>query len=111
MRALGSEATFLRVGVSRQAQVKAMVAATVAAYRQLDCAFDNAGNAIETSGLTECDESVFDRTMSQNVKGVWLCLKLELEQMEDGGFTTAMPRQVRLARATARRLPPLARAT
>lgn len=83
--ALGGEARFLEVDVSLEAQVKAMLAATVAAYGRLDCAFNNAGIEIETTRITECDESVFDRIMAVNVKGVWLCLKHELIQMEAQG--------------------------
>ncbi|WP_213957699.1 MULTISPECIES: SDR family oxidoreductase [unclassified Variovorax] len=84
-RAEGGEAMFLQVDVSREAEVAAMVAATVAAYGRLDCAFNNAGIEIETSRITECDEAVFDRIMGVNVKGVWLCLKHELRQMEAQG--------------------------
>ncbi|MEJ8825987.1 SDR family oxidoreductase [Variovorax humicola] len=84
-RAQGREAMFLQVDVTREADVAAMVAATVAAYGRLDCAFNNAGIEIETSRITECDESVFDRILGVNVKGVWLCLKHELKQMEAQG--------------------------
>ena len=80
-RALGGEALCRRVDVTREAEVSAMVAATVAAYGGLDCAFNNAGIEIESAGITECDEAVFDRITAVNVKGVWLCLKHELRQM------------------------------
>jgi NAD(P)-dependent dehydrogenase (short-subunit alcohol dehydrogenase family) len=81
VRAQDGEAIFMKVDVSREAEVIAMVAATVEAYGRLDCAFNNAGIEIETSRITECDESVFDRIMAVNVKGTWLCLKHELRQM------------------------------
>ena len=84
-RALGAEAQFHAADVSREADVAALVAATVAAYGRLDCAFNNAGIEIETGRITDCDESVFDRLMAVNVKGVWLCLKHELRQMEAQG--------------------------
>ncbi|MEJ8858291.1 SDR family oxidoreductase [Variovorax robiniae] len=80
-RAQGGEATARQVDVTREAEVAAMVAATVAAWGRLDCAFNNAGIEIETTLITEADESVYDRIMGVNVKGVWLCLKHELRQM------------------------------
>ncbi|RZL94025.1 MAG: SDR family oxidoreductase [Variovorax sp.] len=85
VRAARGEAMFLKVDVTRETEVAAMVAATVAAYGRLDCAFNNAGIEIEDSRITECDESVFDRIMGVNVKGMWLCLKHELKQMEAQG--------------------------
>ena len=85
VRALGAEAQFHPADVSREADVAALVAATVAAYGRLDCAFNNAGIEIESGRITDCDESVFDRLMAVNVKGVWLCLKHELRQMEAQG--------------------------
>jgi len=84
-RAQGGEATARLADVTREAEVAAMVAATVAAYGRLDCAFNNAGIEIETTLITESDESVFDRIMGVNVKGVWLCLKHELRQMAAQG--------------------------
>ena len=82
VRAQQGEALFLKTDVTREADVAAMVAATVAAYGRLDCAFNSAGIDIEDSRITDCDESVFDRIMSVNVKGTWLCLKHQLKQME-----------------------------
>lgn len=85
LRALGAEAQFHRTDVSREAEVAALAAATVTAYGRIDCAFNNAGIEIETTRITDCDESVFDRLMAVNVKGVWLCLKHQLKQMEAQG--------------------------
>ena len=85
VRAVGAEAQFQAADVSREADVAALVAATVAAFGRLDCAFNNAGIEIENGRITECDEAVFDRLMAVNVKGVWLCLKHQLRQMEAQG--------------------------
>src|SRR5215475_113980 len=85
IRSQGGEASFVKVDVTREADVAAMVAATVKAYGRLDCAFNNAGIEIEDSLITECDESVFDRIVAVNIKGVWLCLKHELRQMVTQG--------------------------
>jgi NAD(P)-dependent dehydrogenase (short-subunit alcohol dehydrogenase family) len=86
VRAIGGEARFHRTDVTREAEVAALVAAAVEACGRLDCAFNNAGIEIENSRITDCDEAVFDRIMAVNVKGVWLCLKHQLKQMEGQGF-------------------------
>lgn len=77
----GGEAFFTRTDISQSAQVEAMVAAVVARFGRLDCAFNNAGIEIENLPLAESDEATFDRVMSVNVKGVWLCMKHEIRQM------------------------------
>jgi NAD(P)-dependent dehydrogenase (short-subunit alcohol dehydrogenase family) len=51
----------------------------------LDFAFNNAGVDAENQALTEQSEETFDRIMSINVKGAWLCLKHEVTQMLRNG--------------------------
>ncbi|OWW22574.1 SDR family oxidoreductase [Noviherbaspirillum denitrificans] len=82
----GGEAAFTQTDISKSAQVEAMVAGIVARWGRLDCAFNNAGIEIEHLPLAEADEETFDRLMSVNVKGVWLCMKHEIRQMlKQGG--------------------------
>jgi NAD(P)-dependent dehydrogenase (short-subunit alcohol dehydrogenase family) len=82
----GGEATAVVVDVSRTAEVSAMVAATLTAYGRLDCAFNNAGINGAQAGArgkltAEWTEAEFDRLIAVNLKGTWLCMKAELEQM------------------------------
>ncbi len=81
----GSEALFIQTDVSRAEQVLHMVEATVAQYGRLDCAFNNAGIEGETKRTMDVSEADFDRIISINLKGVWLCMKYELEQMVHQG--------------------------
>ena len=81
VRAGGGEATFLRTDVTKDADVKALVAAAVAAYGRLDGAFNNAGVSRYGAPLALGEEAEFDRVMAINVKGVWLCLKHVIGQM------------------------------
>lgn len=81
IRAAGGEAIFVKADIAQAAQVEALIARTVAAWGRLDCAFNNAGIEIEHLPLAESDEATFDRLMSVNVKGVWLCMKHEIRQM------------------------------
>ncbi len=85
IEAAGGTAIFIEADVSKALEVEAMVAATVAAFGRLDCAFNNAGIEEEHMRLAECPEAVFDRIMNVNVKGVWLCMKVQLAQMMKQG--------------------------
>lgn len=71
----------VRCDVSDDAQVEAMVQQTVAAFGRLDVAYNNAGvqNVLaETADTTRED---YDRVMGINLRGVWNCMKYELQQM------------------------------
>ncbi|MCY1525156.1 2,5-dichloro-2,5-cyclohexadiene-1,4-diol dehydrogenase [compost metagenome] len=78
IRAAGGEALFIRCNVTLEAEVKALMEGTVAAYGRLDYAFNNAGIEIEKGKLAEGSEAEFDAIMGVNVKGVWLCMKHQI---------------------------------
>jgi NAD(P)-dependent dehydrogenase (short-subunit alcohol dehydrogenase family) len=77
----GGRALFVATDVSRAAEVEALVAATVQTYGRLDCAFNNAGINEEHGPLTDVSEALWDRILAVNLKGVYLCMKAEIEQM------------------------------
>jgi NAD(P)-dependent dehydrogenase (short-subunit alcohol dehydrogenase family) len=79
--AAGGQAIGIATDVSRGDQVEAMVARVVARFGRLDIAFNNAAIDIEHEALDKASEEMFDRLMSVNVKGVWLCMKHEIGQM------------------------------
>lgn len=81
IKAAGGEASFVGCNVSRDEDVKALVAVTVATYGRLDYAFNNAGIDIEKSKLADGSEAEFDAIMDVNVKGVWLCMKHQIPVM------------------------------
>jgi NAD(P)-dependent dehydrogenase (short-subunit alcohol dehydrogenase family) len=82
----GGKALFVQTNVTRASEVEALIDKTVAMYGRLDCAFNNAGIEEEHLPLAEADEALFDRIMSVNVKGAWLCMKYEIRQMlKQGG--------------------------
>ncbi len=84
IRAAGGKAIFQRMDVTSSAEVEAGVAAAVAAYGRLDGAFNNAGVSRHGQPLARGEEDEFDRVMAINVKGVWLCLKHEINAMLAG---------------------------
>jgi NAD(P)-dependent dehydrogenase (short-subunit alcohol dehydrogenase family) len=90
VNAAGGQAISLSGDVSRDADVRAMIDAVVGAYGRLDCAFNNAGIAgwhvgSVTQKTAEWSEESFDRMIAVNLKGVWLCMRHELPQMQAQG--------------------------
>lgn len=77
----GGTASFIRCDVTRDEDVRALVAQTVATYGSLDYAFNNAGIDIEKGKLADSTEAEFDALMAVNVKGVWLCMKHQIPVM------------------------------
>ena len=81
IKAAGGDAIFVKTDVSRPAEVEAMVKRAVETYGCLDCAFNNAGIEGALQPTSEYDEAMWDRVISINLKGVWLCMKYEIPQM------------------------------
>lgn len=77
----GGEAIFVKTDVSKAAEVEALVTRTVETYGRLDCAFNNAGTEGTMALTADQTEENFERTIGVNLKGVWLCMKYELQQM------------------------------
>ena len=78
----GGEAMFIRADVSLASDVSSMVTATVEKYKRLDWAFNNAGIATRNYvPIAEFSESEWDRMIAINLKGVWLCMKYQCQQM------------------------------
>jgi NAD(P)-dependent dehydrogenase (short-subunit alcohol dehydrogenase family) len=79
--ALGREAIFVKTDVSKEIEVKAMIAQTLATFGRLDFAFNNAGIEQALTPLPEQTEEMYNQIMDINVKGVWLSLKHEIPAM------------------------------
>ena len=77
----GGKAIFVRTDVSRTNDVETLVGKTVKAFGRIDCAFNNAGIEGSLGPTADCTEENFDRTLAVNLKGVWLCLRSEIQQM------------------------------
>lgn len=81
IRDAGAECLFVRSDVSSEADVKALVEKTISTYGKLDCAFNNAGIEAPAKPLHEQPIEEFDKLMSINVRGLFLCMKYEIKQM------------------------------
>jgi NAD(P)-dependent dehydrogenase (short-subunit alcohol dehydrogenase family) len=77
----GGSAFFVQTDVTQAAQVENMVNEVVGEYGRLDIAFNNAGIEGAPVRTADVSEAEFDQIIAVNVKGVWLCMKFELQQM------------------------------
>ena len=86
LKQAGGEATFVKTDVSRATEVQTLVQKAVETYGRLDCAFNNAGIEGVVQPTVDYGEAHWDRVLAINLKGVWLCMKYELQQMlKQGG--------------------------
>lgn len=81
----GGEAISLRVDVSVESDIVAMVDAAVEKYGRLDGAYNNAGLPMSNLLVEELDSDGWDRIMNVNLKGVFLCMKYEIAAMRKTG--------------------------
>ncbi len=66
-------------------EVEAMIQETVATFGRLDIAFNNAGIQNVLAEIADATAEDFDRVNGVNLRGVWGCLKYELQQMRKQG--------------------------
>lgn len=83
--AAGGEARHGALDVTDGAAVDAFVDALVADWGGLDCAFNNAGVALEGMETPWGDLEAYDRSIAVNQRGLLLCMAAELRHMESAG--------------------------
>ncbi len=82
----GGQAAFVHADISKEADAKAMVEAAVSLFGRLDVLYNNAGIMMGTDGSVDTtDESVWDKTLAINVKGVAFGCKYGVPAMIAGG--------------------------
>ena len=77
----GGEAGYLRMDVTKSADIQALVRKAVSDYGGLDCAFNNAGHVGSVAGIVDTTEEDWNRVVATNLTGVWLCMKYEIPEM------------------------------
>lgn len=82
---LGGIASFIKTDVTKEGDVQNLVDQTLLKYGRLDYAFNNAGIEQTPMPLTDQTEELYDKVMTVNVKGVWLCMKHQIPAMLKGG--------------------------
>ena len=85
LNAAGHKAIAIGRDVSDDAQVAAMVDRTVREFGRLDAAFNNAGVMAHLAPTADSTREEWDRVIGINLRGVWSCMKYELQQMQRQG--------------------------
>ncbi len=81
LRALGTQAEFLRADVRQEAEVRSLVEQTVERFGRLDIAVNNAGTEGTLGPITEQSAENYAATFDTNVLGTLLSLKHEMRVM------------------------------
>lgn len=87
LKAEKAEACFIQADVTVEADIARLLEQVVARYGRLDIAFNNAGS-VGGGPITELSEAVWDETIAINLKGTWLSMKYEIQQMLTQGSGT-----------------------
>lgn len=82
LMAAGHKALAVGCDVSDDDQVKQMLERTVAEFGRLDAAFNNAGVMAHVAPISESSLEEWDRVIGVNLRGVWSCMRYELQQMQ-----------------------------
>ncbi len=77
----GAHAVFQKTDVGKPGDVKALIERAVGEFGRLDLAFNNAGMDGEQVPLHEQDIDRASALFDVNIKGVFYCMKFEIEQM------------------------------
>jgi len=82
---LGGQAIAVRCDVTSGADVQAALDQTVGAFGRLDAAFNNAGVEQKKGATADITEDEWDRIITIDLRGVFLCMKYEIPLMLQHG--------------------------
>jgi 3-oxoacyl-[acyl-carrier protein] reductase len=81
IRKAGGEAVAIRADVTRQDEVRALVAEVRKQFGRIDILVNNAGDLIARRTLADMTEEYWDQIMDLNLKSVFLCTQAVWEEM------------------------------
>ncbi|MEY4018721.1 MAG: hypothetical protein RLZZ590_21 [Actinomycetota bacterium] len=87
LRASGAEAIAIQVDVTNKDSTEALARSASEAYGAIDVLVNNAAiyATLNRAKFTEIDPTEWDKVMSVNVKGTWLCSAAAMPHLKDGG--------------------------
>ncbi|MFR9498423.1 MAG: glucose 1-dehydrogenase [Rikenellaceae bacterium] len=86
IKAAGGECIIVQGDMTKEAEVKALVAATTEAFGQvIDVLVNVVGGIVGRKKITEQDEKWYNFLMDVNMKSCWLCTKEVVPFMTNGG--------------------------
>lgn len=77
----GGEAIFVTCDIASEAEVHGLIQRTLDAFGRVDFAFNNAGWEGAMGPIHTADVEAYDRLMAINLRGTFLCMRYEIEQM------------------------------
>lgn len=80
-RKLGVQAIYQKCDTASPFDVENAIKRTLQEFGHLHYAFNNAGVDGAQAPTSECTEENWDKVLSINLKGVWLCMKYQIPQM------------------------------
>lgn len=84
--AFGGESMFVKTDVRNPADVDNLFKAIMSRYGRLDFAFNNAGvSTSHNPTVIKYEDDEWDRVMETNLRGIWLCMKHEIDIMKKQG--------------------------
>ncbi len=86
----GGTASGIRTDVSVSADVGRMVEHAITTFGRLDYAVNNAGIEGRFAGIMELEEDEWDRVLGINLKGTFLCMRMEARAMLAAGHGGAI---------------------
>jgi 3-oxoacyl-[acyl-carrier protein] reductase len=78
----GGKALALRTDVTSRGQVNDMVRQSIETFGNVQFQFNSAGAALRRSKFLDIDDTLFDKTISLNVKGTLYCMQAILPHMQ-----------------------------
>ena len=81
---MGEDAIFLKTDVSKEEDIKNMVAKTIEAYGKVDILVNNAGVAVSTP-IEDCTIEDYDYVHNTDLRGLWMCCREVIRPMKSQG--------------------------
>lgn len=81
VRKAGGDGIFVKTDVAKAPDVERLVKSAIDKFGRIDVAFNNAGIEGNWKPMVDLSEQEWDDVIEINLKGVWLCLKYEIQQM------------------------------
>jgi len=84
----GGKALYIEADMANPADIATMTAKAIQVYGRIDHAVNNAAANVPLTPTAELTEPEADYSLDVNLKGVWLCMKYQLQQMLNQGNGT-----------------------
>lgn len=85
IKSIGPRAISIKADISKSAEIKSMIAESVAAFGKIDILVNNAG-AAGGGSLEASDEDEWDQVLALNLKGAFLACKAAVPHMKKQGY-------------------------